>query len=222
MALYMLDTDTVMYLIRGKTPALDERIAAARPAELCISAVTRGELLCGLARQESRAAASDDSVSSGPEALARRPRRQRSYLDRATLESLRSTTHAASAKLTPSEANALRKGFGIQMQPPHTLEEVGRRFDIARERARQRATHGLSGLVDEFLARVACLPWDESAATHFAAVAARLQRAGRALGSMDMMIAGHAIAAGAILVTTRESQFEGLDGLNVEDWTESH
>ncbi|MGH8206601.1 MAG: hypothetical protein ACRETK_07475, partial [Steroidobacteraceae bacterium] len=51
MALYMLDTDTVLYLIRGKTPALDERIAAAVPAQLCISAITRGELLCGLSRQ---------------------------------------------------------------------------------------------------------------------------------------------------------------------------
>jgi predicted nucleic acid-binding protein len=222
MALYMLDTDTVMCLIRGKTPALDERIAAARPPELCISAVTRGELLCGLSRQESRAAASDDAASSGREALANCPRPQRSYLDRATLESLRSTTHASLAKLTPSEARALRKRFGIKLETPHTLEEVGKQFDLARERTRQSSMHRLSDLIDEFLARVQCLPWDEAAATHFAALAARLQPVGRALGSMDMMIAGHAIAAGAVLVSTRETQFAGVDGLRVEDWTECH
>jgi predicted nucleic acid-binding protein len=68
---------------------------------------------------------------------------------------------------------------------------------------------------------VACLPWDEAAATHFAAVAAQLQWVGRTPGSMDMMIAGHAIAASATLVTTRVSQFEGVDGLMLEDWTES-
>lgn len=38
---------------------------------------------------------------------------------------------------------------------------------------------------------------------------------------MDVMIAGHAIAVGAILVTTRESQFEGGEVLKVEDWTKS-
>ena len=221
MALYMLDTDTVMCLIRGKTPALDERIAAARPAELCISAVTRGELLCGLSRQQGSEAASDDPVSSGRQGRTNWPRPQRSYLGRATIESLRSTTHAGLAKLTPSEAKALRKRFGIELMPAHTLEEVDKQFDIARERIRQRGTYRLSGLVDEFLARVACLPWDEAAATHFAAVASQVQRVGGAPGTMDMMIAGHAIAAGAILVTTRKSQFEGVDGLKVEDWAES-
>lgn len=48
MALYLLDTDTVSYLIRGRSPVLDARVAGARADELCISAVTRGELLFGL------------------------------------------------------------------------------------------------------------------------------------------------------------------------------
>lgn len=48
MPLYMLDTDTVSYLVRGKVPELDERIAATPPKQLCVSAVTRGELLFGL------------------------------------------------------------------------------------------------------------------------------------------------------------------------------
>ena len=48
MPLYMLDTDTVSYLVRGKTPALDAHVATVSPKHLCISAVTRGELLYGL------------------------------------------------------------------------------------------------------------------------------------------------------------------------------
>ena len=48
MPLYMLDTDTVSYLVRGKTPALDAHIAAVSKKQLCISAGTRGELLYGL------------------------------------------------------------------------------------------------------------------------------------------------------------------------------
>jgi tRNA(fMet)-specific endonuclease VapC len=52
MPLYMLDTDTVSYLIRGKTPALDARLATAAAKNLCISAVTRGELLCGLSLKQ--------------------------------------------------------------------------------------------------------------------------------------------------------------------------
>lgn len=48
MPLYMLDTDTVSCLLGGKTPALDVRLAAASAKHLCISAVTRGELLYGL------------------------------------------------------------------------------------------------------------------------------------------------------------------------------
>jgi tRNA(fMet)-specific endonuclease VapC len=44
----MLDTDSVSYLIRGNCPALDAHVARARPDDLCISAVTRGELLFGL------------------------------------------------------------------------------------------------------------------------------------------------------------------------------
>ncbi len=48
MPLYMLDTDTISYFIRGRTPALDARMTAASPKDLCISAVTRGELLYGL------------------------------------------------------------------------------------------------------------------------------------------------------------------------------
>lgn len=136
MALYMLDTDTVSYLIKGKTPALDARVAAVAPKHLCISAVTRGELLYGL---------------------------------------------------------ELKGG-----------------------------AHRLVQLVDQFLFRVQCLPWDEAAATHFASIAADLHRSGTPIGSMDAMIAGHAMATGAVLVTNNVRHFSRVAGLTVENWSQEH
>ena len=81
--------------------------------------------------------------------------------DDATSESLRETTHEILATLTPREAKVLRMRFGIDLNSDHTLEEVGKQFDVTRERIRQieakalrklrhpsRATH-LKSFLDE-------------------------------------------------------------------------
>ena len=60
-----------------------------------------------------------------------------SPIDQATSESLRETTHSVLAQLTPREAKVLRMRFGIDMNTDHTLEEVGKQFDVTRERIRQ-------------------------------------------------------------------------------------
>ncbi|HTD75587.1 MAG TPA: RNA polymerase sigma factor RpoD [Steroidobacteraceae bacterium] len=60
-----------------------------------------------------------------------------SPIDSATTESLRETTHSVLAQLTPREAKVLRMRFGIDMNTDHTLEEVGKQFDVTRERIRQ-------------------------------------------------------------------------------------
>ncbi|MFO1457607.1 MAG: RNA polymerase sigma factor RpoD [Steroidobacteraceae bacterium] len=60
-----------------------------------------------------------------------------SPIDQATMESLRETTHAVLAQLTPREAKVLRMRFGIDLNTDHTLEEVGKQFDVTRERIRQ-------------------------------------------------------------------------------------
>jgi tRNA(fMet)-specific endonuclease VapC len=132
MALYMLDTDTVSYLVRGSSAALDARVSGAANEQLCISAVTRGELLYGL---------------------------------------------------------KLKGG-----------------------------AHRLTQVVENFLRRVPCLPWDEAAATHFANIAADLHLAGAVIGRMDAMIAGHALATGATLVTNNTRHFERIASLHVENW----
>ena len=66
------------------------------------------------------------------------------------------------------------------------------------------------------------LPWDEAAATQFATIAADLQKAGTQIGSMDAMIAGHAVATGAVLITNNARHFSRVAGLTVENWSQDH
>ena len=61
----------------------------------------------------------------------------RSPIESATSEGLKETTHSVLAGLTPREAKVLRMRFGIDMNTDHTLEEVGKQFDVTRERIRQ-------------------------------------------------------------------------------------
>ncbi|NVC63408.1 RNA polymerase sigma factor RpoD [Vibrio sp. 05-20-BW147] len=58
-------------------------------------------------------------------------------LDSATATSLKAATKDVLAGLTPREAKVLRMRFGIDMNTDHTLEEVGKQFDVTRERIRQ-------------------------------------------------------------------------------------
>ncbi len=60
-----------------------------------------------------------------------------SPLETATSVSLAEATHEILASLTPREAKVLRMRFGIDMTTDHTLEEVGKQFDVTRERIRQ-------------------------------------------------------------------------------------
>ncbi|MGC1854658.1 MAG: RNA polymerase sigma factor RpoD [Candidatus Aquirickettsiella sp.] len=60
-----------------------------------------------------------------------------SPIDAATIEGLRETAQRVLASLTPREAKVLRMRFGIDMNTDHTLEEVGKQFDVTRERIRQ-------------------------------------------------------------------------------------
>lgn len=58
-------------------------------------------------------------------------------VDAATTENLKNATHEVLAGLTAREAKVLRMRFGIDMNTDHTLEEVGKQFDVTRERIRQ-------------------------------------------------------------------------------------
>jgi tRNA(fMet)-specific endonuclease VapC len=129
----MLDTDTTSYAISGRSPEVRERLASVMREQVCISAITRGELL-----------------------------------------------------------------FGVHRLP---------------------AAHPLQARVREFLAGFPTLPWEANAADHYAEMRYRLERIGRPIGQLDMMIAAHAIAAGAILVTNNVRHFERIGPpLVLENW----
>jgi tRNA(fMet)-specific endonuclease VapC len=76
----------------------------------------------------------------------------------------------------------------------------------------------LESAIREFLSEIAILPWDSEAARHYAHLRAGLQRAGKTLGAMDMLIAAHALAEDAVLVTN-DAAFRRISHLKTEDWT---
>jgi tRNA(fMet)-specific endonuclease VapC len=129
---YMLDTNTVTHLIRAH-PAVARRVVAAPMASLCVSAITKGELVFGLAK---------------------RPDAKRLHV-----------------------------------------------------------------VVREFLRRVDVLPWNGGIAERYGVVRAELERQGKTLAPLDLLIAAHALDAGAVLVTN-DRAFGLVADLHVEDWTD--
>lgn len=130
---HMLDTDMSSYVLKRRNPALVERFAAFAPADICVSVVTKAELL-----------------------------------------------------------------FGVE-----SLESM----------------HPLRFKVRGFLRGVQVRPWDEAAADVFPGIKHSLNRAGLAIGPMDMMIAAHALALDAVLVTNNIRHFARIPNLRLENWT---
>jgi tRNA(fMet)-specific endonuclease VapC len=131
--LYMLDTNTVSYILKGKSPAARARLAALGPDEVaCISIVTEFELEFGLAKN-------------------------------------------------PNAQNLRRA-------------------------------------IQWFLARIQVLSLGSAEARAYGQLRVQQEAAGRPLESMDMLIAAHAIAVGAILVTA-DKVFDSVAGLaGKENW----
>ncbi len=95
-----------------------------------------------------------------------------------------------------------------------TVTEGELRYGLAR---RPDATR-LQTIVEEFLVRVVIVPWDSEAAQHYGKIRTALEREGRPMGSLDMMIGAHALSLGAVLVTN-DRAFKRIKNLSVEDWT---
>jgi tRNA(fMet)-specific endonuclease VapC len=78
----------------------------------------------------------------------------------------------------------------------------------------------LHSLIEDFLLRVAILAWDSDAARQYGLLRAVLERGGQPMGNLDVMIAAHALAVGAVLVTN-DHAFARIKKLKVEDWTKA-
>jgi tRNA(fMet)-specific endonuclease VapC len=134
-ALHLLDTDTASFIIKGRSPEIEARLADIPPDRVCVSAVTRAELMYGLRR----------------------------------------------------------------ISPKHQLQ-VGLRA---------------------FLKLVPVLAWGADAADFYADIRHQLTSSGQPIGDMDMMIAAHALALGAVLVTNNTRHFGRISApLALVNWRE--
>lgn len=131
----MLDTDMASYVIKQRSPEVTARLVAIPPSLVCVSAITRAELLYGLKR----------------------------------------------------------------LPPGHRLHTGVRRF----------------------LRLVRVLPWESEAADFYADIRFQLVTTGQPIGELDMMIAAHSLAVGAVLVTNNTRHYARIEApLTVVNWVE--
>ena len=133
--LFMLDTDTCIFLMRGESPALAAKVQSVPLQQQVMSAVTFAELAYGVQA-------------------------------------------SAAAKRKQNQS-----------------------------------------VLDSLVLHLAVLDWPQDAAKHYAEIRADLKKRGAQLGAADLMIAAHARAMGAIVVTNNLNDFERVKGLEVENWT---
>jgi tRNA(fMet)-specific endonuclease VapC len=72
-------------------------------------------------------------------------------------------------------------------------------------------------VVSEFLRRVEVLPWDSAAAACYGRVRADLERQGKVIAPLDMLIGSHALSLKLVLVTN-DRGFAQMQGMKIEDW----
>ena len=133
--LFMLDTDTCIFLMRGETPVLSSKVQSVPLQQQVMSAVTFAEL-----------------------------------------------------------------SYGVHASAPTKRKQN-------------------QAVLDSLELHLAVLDWPQDAAQHYAEIRMDLKKRGAQLGAADLMIAAHARALGAIVVTNNVKDFGRVKGLRVENWT---
>lgn len=72
--------------------------------------------------------------------------------------------------------------------------------------------------LNKFLMPLEIMPYDDQAIWHYARLRQKLQSTGQTIGSLDMLIAAHALALDVVLVTNNTKEFERIEGLKLENW----
>ncbi len=72
--------------------------------------------------------------------------------------------------------------------------------------------------LEMFLSTLEILPFDESAIWHYGDLRTDLERRGQPIGTLDTMIAAHALTTNTILVTNNTREFERVPELRLENW----
>jgi tRNA(fMet)-specific endonuclease VapC len=117
----------------------------------------------------------------------------------------------------------------INAKPPAVLErfknyrlgEIGVCSVVAAELAFGVAKSGSARnrqALEMFLAPLTILPFDERAAWAYGDLRAELERRGTPIGSLDTMIAAHALSLQATLITNNSREFAQVPGLHVDNW----
>lgn len=119
----------------------------------------------------------------------------------------------------------------INQRPPavlerfrdYTLGEIGVSSIVAAELSYGVAKSGSARnqtALEMFLAPLEVLPFDDAAIWAYGKLRAGLEQQGQPIGSMDTLIAAHALSLNATLVTNNLREFSRIDGLRLENWAE--
>ena len=85
----------------------------------------------------------------------------------------------------------------------------------------ERKEHNLK-VIEDFISRLAVLEYGDKAAAHYGDIRANLEKKGKPIGVNDLYIAGHARSEGLALVTNNLAEFEGVEGIRLENWISPH
>ncbi len=87
-------------------------------------------------------------------------------------------------------------------------------FGAAKSRHQHEARRAITAIREALMV----VPFDEEAARAYGGLRASLEQRGRPIGAMDTLIAAHARALGAVLVTNNVREFSRVQGLKIENW----
>ncbi|GJG97643.1 type II toxin-antitoxin system VapC family toxin [Cupriavidus pauculus] len=119
-------------------------------------------------------------------------------------DAIRNTRGACAARIAGSDPETLCTSIVVASELHYGVEKKGS------EALAQRVYQALAGLQ--------VLPLAADAELHYGALRVQLERAGQVIGANDMLIAAHALALDAVLVTDNVGEFSRVSGLRVENW----
>jgi len=125
-------------------------------------------------------------------------------------------TYIASYIVKSISAAAERKLASIP--PAHVAISAITRAELLFGLKRLPASHSLQLKVRKFLSVVGVLAWEPQAADMYAEIRHQLEIGGQPIGELDMLIAAHALALGATLVTNNLRHYGRIHGLVLENW----
>jgi tRNA(fMet)-specific endonuclease VapC len=117
----------------------------------------------------------------------------------------------------------------IKRRPPALIEKFDKHSEMLnvsvitaaelRFGAQKAGRPRLAELVEAYLERLAILDWTNEVTYHYARIRSELERAGKPIGNMDLLIASHAVSERMTVVTNNLKHFSNVSDLKVEVWS---